>query len=220
MATVNELKYQALIAFAPGTINELEIAWLVSLGHTAPKLNELWHQEFVAGGAAPGAWNQMAYEYLGIKGATAPDLSSRWYQFWAGGGSDTPTLISNTDAVAALWTVRGTNTVVDAANDVEITNVDDNGGCYLRLSTTTILSEALVDGVKYRIAFRSKTAGIYYLGLTSQPGNRVMNPGLNGVEFKPQGSVDLTAAFLNISLPAGPGQVEAIGHPVLVWKLP
>ena len=218
---VNELKYAALDAFAPGHLNELEIKWLQSLGHTAGKLNELWIQEFVAGGATLGAWNQMAYEYLGLNGATADTLSERWYQFWLGGGVSTPTLISNTDAVAVLWTVRGTNTVTDVplAGAVEVENVDDDGGCYLRLATTTILSEALVDGTDYRIGFTSKSAGTYYLGLASDTANRVMRAGLNAANFTPAGSTDLAASFLNISLPDGVGQIEVIDWNIRVWKL-
>lgn len=109
--------------------------------------------------------------------------------------------------------------MVDATNDVEITYVDDNAGAYLRLSTTTILSEALVDGTEYRITFTSKTSGTMYLGLTTDTSQRVVVPGLQGWNFKPLGSTDLAASFLNINLLAGAGQVEAIRHSVRVWKL-
>jgi hypothetical protein len=224
MATVNELKYAALVAAGAvgGKINELEINWLrVVRARGTGTLEELWYREFIAEGASPGAWNQAAYQYLGIQGAYAKTLSERWYQFWLAGGQPGTTLITDTDAVAALWTERGLNTVVDniPADAVEITNVDNDGGCYLRLSTTTILSEALVDNQNYRIVFRTKSEGVFYLGLTSDVSSRIMQPGLNGVDFKPLGSVDLAASFLNISLPEGVGQIEVIHFPVLVFKL-
>jgi hypothetical protein len=223
MTTLNELKYAALLgAGAVGsTLNELEINWLKDIrGRAGSTLNELWHSEFLAEGAAATTWNGMAYEYLGLQGALARTLNERWYQFWASGGSGGATPIYNTDAVAALWTPRGANTVTDASDWVEITYVDNTEGAYLRLSTTTILSEALVDGTVYRIVFQSKTAGSYYLGLTSNPQLTPMRAGFNVADFKPLGSTDLAASFLNISLLAGAGQAEAINHVVGVWKLP
>jgi hypothetical protein len=224
MATLNEVKIIALKAAGAvgGTINELEIDWLKSVrGRAGGTLNELWVEEFIALGAAVAKWNGMAYEYLGLNGAFQKKLNERWYEFWtSSGGGSLPSLISNTDAVAALWTERGANTVVDAipAEAVEITNVDNDGGCYLRLSTATILSEALVDGLAYTITFTSKTSGLFYLGLASDAGNRIMTAGRQGVDFKPLGSTDLAATFLNISLPSGVGQVEAIDWDIRVWK--
>lgn len=225
MPSLNEVKITALkAAGAVGkTINELEINWLRDIqGHTAKTLNGLWVQEFLAAGATAGEpWNGMAYEYLGLNGALQDTINERWYQFWADGGAAGTTLISDTNAVAALWTVRGTNTVTDniPAGAVEIENVDDDGGCYLRLATTTILSEALVDGTNYRIGFTSKSAGTYYMGLASDTANRVMRAGLNVANFKPLGSTDLAASFLNISLPDGVGQIEVIEFIIRVWKL-
>jgi hypothetical protein len=224
MSTLNGLKWSALAAelgVTSGTVNELEIRWLRDVRGRTGTLNEMWAAEFLASGVTVGAWNGMAYAYLGLHGAYAETLNGRWWQFWLAGGQGGVTLISDTDAVASLWTERGANTVVDniPADAVEITNVDNDGGCYLRLSTTTILSEALVDGQPYRIVFRSKTNGSFYLGLTADPANKFMQSGLNGIDFKPQGSVDLAASFLNISLPEGVGQVEVIHFPVLVFKL-
>lgn len=225
MATLNEVKYAALLAETgatrPITINELEATWLKSRGHSG-SINEMWIQEFELLGITEGTWNERAFEYLGLAGSFARDLNERWYQFWVAGGQSGPELISNAPAIAANWTPRGSNTVTDniPAGVVEIAYVDDTEGAYLRLSTTTILSEALVDGNKYRIAFTSKTGGSFYIGLTSNPGAYIMQPGINGAEFKALGSTDLAASFLNISLPDGAGQVEAIGTDVRVWKIP
>jgi hypothetical protein len=224
MATLNEVKYAALkaaLSATGGKINELEYRWLRDVQGRSGTLNEMWVEEFLAAGVTPNPWNSMAYEYLGLNGSFQKTLNERWYEFWSAGGAGGISLISNTLAVAALWTVRGTNTVVDnvPANAVEITNVDTNGGCYLRLATSTILSEALVDGTNYRIVFDSKTAGVFYLGLSDDTGNRLMVSGTNGVNFTPVGSTDLAATFLNISLPEGIGQVEAIGRSIRVWKI-
>lgn len=218
--TLNEAKYAALLAATgatpPITINELECLRLNQLGYSGT-LNEMWYELFLADGVSAGAWNQMAYEFLGNQGALGRTLNERWYQFWLDGGIGGTELISNAPALAALWVPRGGNAVQDAINAVDIKYVDDTGGAYLPLSTTTILSEALVDGVPYRIEWVSGTAGEFYLGLTSDTANKGMSSGLNVGDFKPQGSTDLAPSFLNINLLAG--QTEIISHNIRVWKI-
>lgn len=155
MATLNELKYAALLnstgATPPITLNELEILWLKSKGRTGT-LDEMWWQQFAAAGFT-GAWNSAASGWLGAFGYIGT-LNERWYQFWLDGGSVNPNVVVNggfdtdTDWGTGLgWTIADGKACCDGA---QIGNSD------LAQSST------LEVGVAYRLRYTilSYTAGL------------------------------------------------------------
>ena len=123
MPTLNEVKQAALIvetgATPPVTINELEMIWLRSRGHTGT-INEMWKQEFADGGFT-GQFNDSAFGWLQDFGF-AGTLNEKWYQFWTEGGSTNPNLVINsrftTDTAWTKgqgWTIAGGTAIHDTA---------------------------------------------------------------------------------------------------------
>lgn len=82
MPTLNEWKYSALktATLASGTLNELEILHLTSLGATEGSINERWYAVF---GYPTLSWSGAAHQWLTDEGvAEGGSLNERWYTYW------------------------------------------------------------------------------------------------------------------------------------------
>ena len=219
MPKLNEIKYQALSQSAgfDDKMNSLEHLYLDVLG-AAPgtNLGSRWYDVF----SFPGPWNDAAHQWLDVKGIAPGKLNARWYEYWYGivvGGAD----LTARDAVAQYWTPRALNTITDSGGSVILTNVDNDGGCYLRLSTLTILSRPLLNGFDYRITFNINQAVTGYIGLALPAIGYNFTAGENVIDFQPENSTDpFGATFLNINLPGGPGDARTVLHNVQVEPVP
>ena len=103
------------------------------------------------------------------------------------------------DAIASEWFARGTNTVVDNADSVTISYVDDPNGAYLYLRNLDTLSQDLIIGKRYILTFISRSTGSYYIGGDTSLDTNTISIGSNSIIFEP--ATMLT--FLNIYTPLG-----------------
>lgn len=79
MTTLNDAKYEKLITKVPaGTINDMELAYLKSLGATSNDLHSAWLE--IAGSGS--TYNDARYNYFAANGGTGNDLNELELTFW------------------------------------------------------------------------------------------------------------------------------------------
>lgn len=88
MATINDCKFNALRTLGfTGAINDMELAWLQSLGATSGQVNDAWLE--VAGA---GQFNDQVMAYMITEGAVGDQFNDVKLDFWCNvmGGGTTP----------------------------------------------------------------------------------------------------------------------------------
>lgn len=198
--------------------------WLTSQGvEESGSLNERWMKYWTGVAPVPGEVTHLGVTvtHLGTPVThsvtttpTPPPLPP----------PDPTTDITGGLAIAAAWDTFYANVLADEGDFTSITfagSTQSVEGAFLRLSTVNgMVTEPLVDGTTYRLTFTAETEGLCYIGLSDKAGQFPFVAGENVVDFIPSGSTDANAAFLNIYLIDGPGQVERIHHTITIEKLP
>ena len=78
MSQLNDCKYNALRALGfTGHINDMELAWLKSVGATANQINDAWLE--VAGA---GQYNDQVMAYMIAQGAVGEQFNDVQLSFW------------------------------------------------------------------------------------------------------------------------------------------